>query len=497
MDLVQPCDVAMPTEPAEFGHGKGRMLGIKCADDNVQFNLSGTLVFGLSDAFAGAENSTRRGLLVRYDQDAEANAGMSEWFAGLAERIMGHICDNVKAIFPDTPREVIEENGFTMVDTRYGGEAVKLRVDLENTQVLIRVDDGGDGDEVMTKRVPKDQVQQVLTRDAHVQMTCELSFVWLDETMTYGVSISVLTCVVEPSPPRPPRSLTDMEANLANVIVAPEPKKFPGGQGRYVGLSLEGTYPAFTLSDTIGEECDGLTAKFQPSAGKDAPPDSDRLSVPVGVPRGSTLHNVLGTLDAMFLKMGATWFPGKGPAALKAMFKSPCKEKEGYDPTLYVKLNRGSVAGREATRVWLVPGDAPPMSMADAMTTEHGYPEGTVDDINKGGCLSIAVTTSCAWLQSATYGYGMNATHVFVHPGRAAAPLEIDGRAVKMTGDASTDDIDAFLGRPAKRHCPDACDMMDSQFDIPCGEAEPRPPFEGSCGDTLEPGEIPMAQRTY
>jgi hypothetical protein len=502
-DLVRPTDIDMSTEPTVFGHGKGQKLDICHKDGKVSFKLSGTLVFGLGDAFVGAENSQRRGLLVRYDNESDAvvNEGMSEWFSGVGDHILAHICANVKTIFPLTPREVIEENGFTLVDTRYGGEAIKLRIDLESTEVMILDPMADSSDDIVaTKRLDKDQIPDVLTRDAHVTMTCELAFVWLDDTMTYGVSMSANTIVVAQGSAHAPRSLIDFEANLVNIVVGSEPKKFPGGQGRYVGLALDGSYPTFLTSDTVGQECDGLKVKFQPSAGKDAPPDSEKLSVPVGVTRGSTLHNVTSTLDTIFLKMASTWFPGKGPAALKAMFKSPCKEKEGFDPMLYVKLNRSSVPGRDATQVFLVPDDAPMMSLADAMTTDHGFPEGTVDDIARGSSVAMAATFSCVWLQSATFGWGISATHVFVHSGAATIPMEIDGRVIKRAGTASADDLDAFLGR-AKRHCcapPDACDMEE----MTSGQCEDQPGVTQYCKDasgssSLEPGEIPMAQRSY
>ena len=163
------------------------------------------------------------------------------------------------------------------------------------------------------------------------------------------------------------------------------------------------------------------------------------------------------------------------------------------------------------------------MTMAEAITSDCGFPEGTVDDIAKGSCVSIAGTTSCVWLQSATFGWGISATHVFVHAGAAGAPMEIDGRVVKRAGVATAEELDAFLGRGKRQCLPDACDMMDDchdaqpgqcaepQAQVPAQCAEPQvqvpEPADAACGApcgtecspdrcALSP-EIPMAQRTY
>jgi len=500
--MPNPADLTISAEPIAFKHGKGRMLDVSASGDKVRFTLAGRLVFGMGEPFSGSENTNRRGVTIRFDEpaDAETNAGMSEWFAGLDARLLEHVGTHVGAIFPGTVREVIDENGFSMVERRYGGQALKLRVDLESTAVLF-VDPAGDpaAEKLVAKRVPPAMVGEVLTRDAHAKASCELAFVWLDDTMTYGVTVSATSLLVTPAPPRAPRTVQEMENDLGNIVLAGEVKAFPGGAGRYVGVALDGQYPTFMLCDSVGHGCDGLVARFKPSAGKDAPPDSDKLSVPLAVRRGSPLHNVVNTLDAMFMAQASMWFPGKGPAALRAMYKSPLKDaKENYDPMLYVKLHRESVAGREATRAWTVPAGAPPMRLADALTTEHGYAACDLRDIPKDATLAVVVSFSCVWLQSATFGWSVNATDIFVHPGEGGA-LEIGGRPVQMAGEASADEIDAFLGRGCKRpREPEGPDDYDAEFgggtvDAAALQDSCRAPCDAAMMDC----ELPMSQRSY
>jgi hypothetical protein len=450
----------------DFSHGNGRFLSIKGpAGGDVSFKVDGQLIYGLSAPFEGQVNTDRVGMSIRIDEeaDAAANVGLQEWFDEISNKLTAHVHANAGSIFPKTPVDVIRENVYSMIDRRQHA-CVKTRVDLKQTQVFIldTTENPEDPvDKAIGKVVPKDFVYQVLDRGARVSARCTLRYVWLDETFQYGVTCSVEQVFVKPrtTDATCAMSLCELEQRLPELVIAEE-KTFPGGAGRYASLILGEGYLSFMLNTSVGQDNDGFCVKFPPSPwSKDREASSGKLGMGVEVLPGSLPHHVLSTVNAMIIQHALTssWFGTRklSENALKAMFKPPLRESENYAPLLNIRVNTSTSGPQTATQVFLVPEQAEtcPMNMATYDATECGCVPGTLDQIQKGSVISVACTATCVWIQSATFGWSLNATHVFVHNSEASA-MQVDGQHVAIDGVANAEDIEAFMGAPpTKKHC--------------------------------------------
>jgi hypothetical protein len=417
------------------------------------FKLRGTLVHQ-HRTWEGDKNPDRVPLVIYLDNVDDHNDASLEWLSRVSSRVLNHMADHASSLFPKVSGDLIRAEGFEIVTEVNGRRAIKLRVDLGKMALMFP--DPKYNDRTRTLKVAKENAGCVLLKDAHVEGEASFEYIWLDDAMGYGVTISCGELLVESPPARPPRYLAEFGQDIDDLVIATKVKPFKSG-GKYVGTSLYGDYPSFLVGTVVGEGNDGLTVKFPPSVGKDKDPNDPTMSMGVEFASGGPLHKVLRAFDAKVLERAcspgaAEWFPNKkmSPDMAAALFKSPWSQKEPYQPLLNFKMSKVSTGARDATRVWRVPDGTPAHDMGAVMLDEdHGFESIAFEDITKGSAVTFALENSCVYIQSASYGYSVNATHIFVHSG-SSKPMEIDGQTVRIGGTATADDLAAF-GHRSKR----------------------------------------------
>ena len=456
--LPDPATIKIGSEPKDF-KVSGRSLSVACADDTrVTFPCSGTLAYGFKKW--DDNNGDRIPLVVYVDDpaDAEANAESVAMLDQLAPRMLDHMADNSTTFFPKTKPsgDLLRNNGFDLLPLVNNRRALKMRVSLGSLTMLIP-DPRFPDDRSKTKRVSSDMAARVLLRGAHLSFQASMTYMWLDDTMDFGVTVSTDKIVVEPPPPRPPRHLGELADDMRDLVIGDKVKPFAHG-GKYVGCSMHGEYLSFMASRVIGEGTDALTVKFPPSPPKDSP-DSNVWSMGIEFSRGSPLWDVFQLMDERFLiaAAGSTdWFPSKTMSIdmAQCMYKPAWAVKEPYAPMLYLKAGKVDTPARPATRIWIVPDDAATHDMGallmdvDLMT--QLFRRGTLDDIEKGSAVAFAGSVSCVYIQSATFGWSLHASDIFVHSGQAQ-PFMIDGKEVEVNGTATEEDLMAVFGHRDKR----------------------------------------------
>jgi hypothetical protein len=94
---------------------------------------------------------------------------------------------------------------------------------------------------------------------------------------------------------------------------------------------------------------------------------------------------------------------------------------------------------------------------ADALT-----PLG-IEQIERDSQVAITEAyTSCFWIQNDTFGYGINATKVYVHKGSggsSSAPLTVDGKEVRVKRKATAADLDAVLSGGKRATLPEEMEV--------------------------------------
>jgi hypothetical protein len=453
------------SQPIPFAHGKGRKLNVSIDGKAVTFQMAGTLVYGLSEPFDAAENSNRRSMLVRLDrpQDRAHNAGLIELLQQYRSEIFEHVITHSSTIFEKSKpsRSMLEDNGFDIVTMVGGAQCIKVRVDLEGTDVTVEDNAVAAQDKtaiMKVLKVPSQFIPAVLKRDSHVMATVGLDFVWLDN-LAFGVTLGVKSLMAMPAvaPPAPHIGQVLQALNDNLLEISTEPKKFPGGAGKYVPMKLLNGYPTWVCNEP-------LEVKFAPSAGKDAPADSDRLSMPVLMRTGSALAELVAGMNTRVIEAACNnpgWF-GKqkiGDDTAQCMFRAPDKKSEGYEPMLYMKLQTRATGGRQATKFWICPTEATWAEVETVMdhASENGFVETTAADVKRGSRIYVIGTASCVWLQSATFGWGFNATDVYILP--ATDIRGPNGEVVQVTGQATMADIDSCFG---KRQCVELVEIEQS-----------------------------------
>jgi hypothetical protein len=510
MPLPSVADVVFG-QPVPFKNGKGRMCTIEHGNkQKVNFKLSGTLVYQLRNFDEG--NPDRVPLVVALDGPADQanNASVITWLDEMSVRILANVADSCETMFPKSKPspKLIETTGFKIVDDVQGRECVKLRVDLTRLAVHVPNPKAAANDTVISSlKVPREYLDQVLTRGAHVSGTATMEYQWLDDAMGFGVTIGSVELFVEQAPPLAARHLGEFAQDMCAMTISPVVKTFAGGQGRYAGLSIYGEYVHFMANTIVGDGCDGLEVKFTPSVGKDQDPNSNVLGMGLEFAEGSQLAEVLSRMDAMIMgracePASADWFPGKKmtPEMAKCLFRPPWSIKPPYSPLVNVKLSRVASNARPATRVWRVPEGTPPRDMgavmAEVADETCAFERITMGDIPRGAVLGVPFSSSCVYIQAATFGWTIHVSDVFVHPGKSQ-PLEVGGRTVQSAGMATAEDLEAAFGRSTKRQRvePEASDF--AEFDDPVLEGTMVGPADDTANETTSQEEDPIGTQVF
>lgn len=479
--LTPTSDIQITVTPRAFGGGTGAMLSISQNGnerERVCFAFTGRLMCVLPPK---GTDPNRYALSLSVDGDE--NADLREWLEELRAYVIEHVAANVGTIFPNTPgatADFIRSSEFRIVREFDGGHSMKLRYNCTEVPITIPNPKAQASDtKVSAMKVPASMQDRVLVKGARVSAQAQLAYVFLDDqTADFGLTINMTSAYVTSAPPRRPLRLADF-APLASTVRFAERKRYKTGQGSYAAASISGGgYPLFALNSTIGEDSDALRVTFDVSAGKDKDVAlGDPLkSFSVDVPAGTALAAVLEDLNALVVdratEAGKDWFPSSTKMTRdRALmnFTPPYSQKGDYTPTMTVRVSPTGRAG-DATKVWIVPDDAPTIDLVDAVVNDdHGYQKGALEAIKRDTRVSVVGHTSCAWIQEKKFGYSFDATHIFIH--RGSSPPLMDGdREVLVSGEATADDIMAHFGkRPlepdgeeddhaAKRHCGDgAC----------------------------------------
>jgi hypothetical protein len=346
-------DIEFGSEVIPFKNGKGKFITIKTKEHgaNVGFRMHATAPMGVSTPFDGAEQSTRRNMVLVIDNDADAaaNDGLSVFLRQVSDKLLNHMADHAAEFFPKIKpsREVMLEQGYQATDVVNGHEQLKVRVDLAKAAVRIPDPDAADDsdDALSALSVTGEDIPRVCERNAHVASFVEAAWVWLNDNMSFGISFECREMFVRPPAAAALPSVEEMLTHMDAISVGSEVRKYSSGAGRYTPVShgAGGGYLKYRLSDSVGASGDTMRVAFAPSAGPEnatPPEECAKLDFSFDVPRDSAFSRWCLAMNdkAVQAALQQKWYPGKSEAALKLMLRSPYRDNNpNYNPTCKAK----------------------------------------------------------------------------------------------------------------------------------------------------------------